>query len=119
LLYVGNDNSYACVGLVPDDIIENEPNIMVSAEFVLQTHGADFPSYERSNLSPSVSFNTEKPGSLLPEIFSSTFSDVKPSQKISKIKKEVISAMINDKHLVQIEKQNNNFTSEGTNNDFL
>ena len=119
LLYVGNDNSYACVGLVPDDIIENEPNIMVSAEFVLQTHGADFPPYERSNLSPSVSFNTEKPGSLLPESFTATFSDSKPSQKISKVKKEVISAMINDKHLVQIEKQNNNFISEGTNNDFL
>ena len=120
LLYVGNDNSYACVGLVPDDIIENEPNIMVAAEFFLQTHGADFPPYERSNLSPAVVFNTEKPGSLLPENFSMTsYSDMKPTQKISKLKKEVISAMINDKHLVQIEKQNNSVTSEGINSDFI
>jgi hypothetical protein len=27
--------------------------------------------------------------------------------------------MINDKHLVQIEKQNNSVTSEGINNDFI
>lgn len=119
LLYAGNDNSYACIGLVPDDVIENEPNIMVAAEFVVQTHGADFPPYERSNLSPAVLFNTEKPGSLLPESFGVTFSDNKPSQKVSKLKKEVISAMINDKHLIHIEKQNNHCTSEGRSNDFL
>jgi hypothetical protein len=121
LLYVGNDNSYACVGLVPDDIIENEREITIAAEFIIQTHGADFPPYERSCLSSSVTFSTEKPGSLLPESFTTTsFADVNPPKKISKIKKEVISAMISNKQLVvQIEKQNNTFQAEGTNNDFI
>jgi hypothetical protein len=43
LIYVGNENEYACTGVVSDDVLANEPKLTVSVGFILQTLGLEFP----------------------------------------------------------------------------
>lgn len=129
LLYMGKDSSYVCNGLVPPDILEQEPNLVVSVMFCIQTHGLDWPSYERSQLSPPVIFHTipsylalkdtlnkelnESSSSKLPSLQDPT------SVGMSKTKKEIISAVIKGQQLIQIEKRNFYYTSEGMGDDYL
>jgi len=117
LVYVGNENSYACSHLVPSDVLSRELEISVPVQLCVQVLGADHPIYERSQPSVSVTFFTKSPSSML----SASQKDIHQHQTIdgvtdrpspsrsSKLKREILSAVIhgqqqqNDR-FVQIEK---------------
>lgn len=58
LVYCGNDCNYACTNLLPEDVVDDEPDGNITVHFVLQTLGLDFPSYERSDMSHTASYST-------------------------------------------------------------
>lgn len=138
LVYIGNENTYACTHLVPPDILLNESKIKVPVQFAIQVLGADHPIYERSTLSRPVTYFTKSPIEILTMslnnslkqqqqqqqnktstiannsmIASSSNSNNSPSKNtnnknnntnLSKVKREILTAVINDKETVQIEK---------------
>ena len=64
LVYVGNENSYACSHLVPSDVLSRELDISVPVQLCVQVLGADHPMYERSQPSVPVTFFTKSPRSM-------------------------------------------------------
>lgn len=61
LIYMGSDTSYACQSVIPYDILEKDPETIVSAVFRIQTIGTEFPTVEYSLPSLAVSFWTYNP----------------------------------------------------------
>jgi hypothetical protein len=128
LIYVGNNVSYACSHLIPQEILEDEPGIQAAVMFSLQIQGLDFPRYERSRLSKPMIFYTVN------NIFSSATSpsevqivknvDAKATDEIggqisiSKTKKEIITAVVNGQQIIQIEKRGYYTYGEGIGNNY-
>jgi hypothetical protein len=58
LIYSGSDTQMEVTGLVPLDVVDHDPKLEVPVMFCLQVCGADFPSYEHSQLSEVAEFKT-------------------------------------------------------------
>jgi hypothetical protein len=58
LVYMGNECSYACSGIIPQDVLDREPEVKAAVMFSVQVIGIDWPEYERSQLSAPVIFYT-------------------------------------------------------------
>jgi len=107
LLYIGKDTHYACTGIVPDDILMREPSRTVSVEFCVQTEGVDFPAGERSQLSNPATFST-----LLSKVVTGD-GEGGAAHKISKAKKEVVTAVVAGRHMELSRMHNAVFTEGG------
>lgn len=129
LIYLGTDIEYECHGIIPREVRLYEPDLPVRVAFRLQTLGADFPSYEYSNLSDEVLFLTQKSDVNSPVVddqsvaatLSSSGSSVDKKKVVpkSKTKKEIITAIIGGRSVVTIEKQNDSCMSEGLSDHFI
>ena len=109
LVYVGNENSYACSHLVPSDVLSRELDISVPVQLCVQVLGADHPMYERSQPSAPVMFFTKSPRSMQPSIYGAAVSPAATNNnRPSKLKREILSAVVRDQQqtdrFVQIEK---------------
>ena len=126
LIYLGLDTEYECHGIIPREVRLYEPDLPVRVAFRLQTLGADFPSYEYSNLSDESFFLTQKSdinsplvddlssvATTLSSSGSSITVDIKKVAQERKTKKQIITAIIGGKSVVTIEKQNDSCMSEG------
>jgi len=61
LIYSGNACSYECGGIVPIEVLRQNPHYIVGVKFALQLHGVDFPIYELSQLSEPTMVYTKLP----------------------------------------------------------
>jgi hypothetical protein len=109
LVYVGNENSYACSHLVPSDVLSRELDISVPVQLCVQVLGADHPMYERSQPSAPVMFFTKSPRSMQPSIYGAAASPTATNNnRPSKLKREILSAVVRDQQqtdrFVKIEK---------------
>lgn len=109
LVYVGNENSYACSHLVPSDVLSRELDISVPVQLCVQVLGADHPMYERSQPSAPVMFFTKSPRSMQPSIYGAAASPAATNNnRPSKLKREILSAVVRDQQqtdrFVKIEK---------------
>jgi hypothetical protein len=117
---MGHDSKYVCEGVVSEELLAREPNLVVPVAFILQTQGLDNPSYEKSQWSNRSIFctksiaNTNKLNELSP-INSSNINNV----NMSKIKREIITAVIDGKKMIEIEKRNHLFISNGLSDTYL
>jgi hypothetical protein len=119
LVYVGNDNFYACSHLISQEILESELGIQAAVMFAVQIHGVDFPRYERSRLSyPAIyctktNYKPEAKKKPTPQVTKTTPPNTEENNEdgggggfgISKTKKEVITAVVNANQIIQIEKR--------------
>ena len=110
LVYAGTDCHYACQGLVPTDVLEREPNIRVSVSFRLQTLGSEYPKSVHSLPSLRSIFWTSS---------RDTMSAVHNSSTLSRPKKELFSALLDDHKSVQLERYYSTIIGEGTSNHFM
>jgi hypothetical protein len=105
LVYMGNENSYACSHLVPSDVLSRELDISVPVQLCVQVLGADHPIYERSQPSAPVMFFTKSPRSMQLSFYGAAANNNSPS----KLKREILSAVVRDQQqqtdrFVQIDK---------------
>lgn len=136
LVYVGNDNRYACTGLVPRAVLETEPHLRVGVMFAIQTHGLDWPQYERSQLSKPAIFYTTAEEEDFPPIVAVTHAqpinldsnissgenkedDIFESNAMSKTKKEIFTAVIKGQQMVKIERRSHYYYAEGAGEDYV
>ncbi len=146
LVYVGKDSSYACTGLVPRTVLEDEPCYRCAVTFCLQTHGLDYPEYERSQLSRPVILLTqaapmeelvklEATLSAPPPMVSVPItahlqapdSEVSANEEtvtiggvtMSRTKKEIITAVIKGQQMVSIEKRDHFYYATGQGEDYI
>lgn len=126
VVYIGNDTSYAITGLVPHDVLEKEPALRVAIMVSVQVVGIDWPHYERSRLSPPVILYTTAADLVASDLSTSTTGSATktrpPSSNkatMSRTKKEIISALVNDSQYVRIERRNHYYYSEGIGEEYL
>ena len=123
LVYVGNDNDCSVTHLVPEGVLEREPDIRVPVSFCYQVHGADEPYYEHSRLSAPVVFFTQPPPSKTVTVSKATAKGVNRTAAdsagtagtgtMSKTKKEIITAVVAGQQIVQIERLGDSCRSYG------
>ena len=134
LVYIGPDTSYICAGLVSEDALYKEPNISIPVSFMLQSHGVDDPSYERSQFSDKIIFFTKSPiandpynnsinqplspGNTTVNTNDTPSDNIESNKGISRIKKDIIRAVIHGQKTIQIEKNNNFYISQGLSDDY-
>ena len=118
MVYSGDQLEYAVEGLIPWDILQREPGIVVNVDFCLRTTGVDYPEDEYSDVSETVTFSTT--WSNLEETNDDTLDPYqKIEMKMSKTRKEVIKAVLNGQKAIELEKRNDFVCSEGVSDSFL
>ena len=127
---------------MPRAILDAEPHLRVSVMFAIQTHGLDWPRYERSQLSRSAIFyTTPEESNQSEESISRPVSpttamaaldidapaipkkndeeDLFESNAMSKTKKEIFTAVIKGQQMVQIERRAHYYYAEGAGEDYV
>lgn len=108
MVYVGNDTSYICEGVVSEEALLRQPDLVVPVAFILQSAGVDHPIYELSQHSEIAILHTCP---------ISSRGQVK--EQASRKKKEILSAVVLGQKIIEIERQNHLYTSVGQSEPFL
>ena len=106
LLFVGKEQHYAATSIMPDDVLYREPDRVCPMTFCVQSEGVDFPPGERSQLSKPITFWTTH------NVENKKNGGVLHGKTISRAKKEVITAVLQDK-TVEVEKISNYVYTHG------
>jgi hypothetical protein len=126
LLYMGEGLEYEVQGLIPRHALLSEPGLTVQVKFCLRTTGVDYPDGEFSDASKIVEYSTvwvnledeEDPYAAL-EAEDSGASYTASSNRMSKTKREVITAVLSGQRTVQLERWKDTIGGEGTFDSFL